>query len=238
MQPSELEILRARLLRAGVAPRHVRRFVQELRDHYDDALRVELAAGAQPATAQRTAAERLGSADALVQSMLERPELRSTAARFPALVFGLGPLVAWAALLIATAWTMRLSSEANPGEAQPAWLLDAAYAVCVVHLRVVPVVLGCVAFRAAAQRCARACWPAVGIGLVCLFAGTLTIQLFAGQLGVSSSLLPFITPLSDVFGPARSAALTQGLIRGAAMLGISVVAHRVLARLTQARGLA
>ena len=51
MQTSLLERLPERLLRAGIAPRHVRRYMGELRDHYDDALREEQANGLNPAAA-------------------------------------------------------------------------------------------------------------------------------------------------------------------------------------------
>jgi hypothetical protein len=95
MPRHELEGLRERLLRAGVAPRHVRRYLRELLDHHDDALRAELTKGAPVAAAHEAAWARLGTAESLAQGMLERPELRSTAARFPALVFGVGPVLGW-----------------------------------------------------------------------------------------------------------------------------------------------
>ena len=38
--------LAERLLHAGIAPRHVRRYTRELSDHFDDLVRVENAGGA------------------------------------------------------------------------------------------------------------------------------------------------------------------------------------------------
>ena len=41
-QPS-FDHLSERLLRAGIAPRHVRRYARELSDHFDDLVREEIA---------------------------------------------------------------------------------------------------------------------------------------------------------------------------------------------------
>src|ERR1700730_5057535 len=55
--------LRERLLRAGVAPRHVRRYLAELADHLADLRAEEERAGA--LDAERAALARLGGIDAL-----------------------------------------------------------------------------------------------------------------------------------------------------------------------------
>ena len=47
------EALGERLVRAGIAPRRVRRSMQELHDHYQEAVREEVARGANPADAMR-----------------------------------------------------------------------------------------------------------------------------------------------------------------------------------------
>jgi hypothetical protein len=93
--------LRERLLRAGIAPRHVRRYIAELRDHFDDLAREEMAAGAAPTLAQSRARSRLGSDDALADVMLARPGMRSISARYPWAVFGLGPIAMVVATLVA-----------------------------------------------------------------------------------------------------------------------------------------
>lgn len=92
MSQPRFDQLRERLLHAGIAPRHVRRYVDELRDHFDDLVREETAAGAAPALALSRARARLGSDDALAQVMLARPGVRSISARFPWVVFGLAPI--------------------------------------------------------------------------------------------------------------------------------------------------
>ena len=56
MPLQQFETLRERLLRAGIAPRHVRRFLRELHDHYEDALRVELTKCTDPRAARNAGA--------------------------------------------------------------------------------------------------------------------------------------------------------------------------------------
>jgi len=84
--------LSERLLFGGIAPRHVRRYVRELSDHFDDLMREEKANGATRELAETRALSRLGSEEDLAQAMLSRPGLKSVTARFPWAVFGLGPL--------------------------------------------------------------------------------------------------------------------------------------------------
>src|ERR1019366_3480569 len=85
--------LSERLLRAGIAPRHVRRYTRELSDHFDDLLGEEKEGGAGNEPAETKALSRLGHDDDLADAMLARPELKSFTARYPWAVFGLGPVV-------------------------------------------------------------------------------------------------------------------------------------------------
>src|ERR1700683_230088 len=85
--------LRERLLRAGVAPRHVRRYLTELREHWTDLTTEEERAGRNRAEAETHALARLGRVDDLARIMIERPELRSWTARAPWAVLGAGPVL-------------------------------------------------------------------------------------------------------------------------------------------------
>jgi hypothetical protein len=102
MLSSAFDSLREQLLRAGIAPRHVRRYIGELRDHFDDLTREEIASGASQSVAKVRARNRLGSDADLADVMLARPELRSLAARHPLMVFGLGPVAMVVAALAVT----------------------------------------------------------------------------------------------------------------------------------------
>ena len=93
MPQPRFDRLTERLLHAGIAPRHVRRYVRELSDHFDDLVRVEIADGAARELAETRALARLGNDEDLAQAMLERPELKSFMARHPWAVFGIVPLV-------------------------------------------------------------------------------------------------------------------------------------------------
>jgi hypothetical protein len=93
MPHERFDELRERLLRAGVAPRHVRRYVAELRDHFDDLVREEMDGGATRDAATLAARARIGSDDKLSDVMLARPGVRSMTARYPWAAFGVGPLL-------------------------------------------------------------------------------------------------------------------------------------------------
>jgi hypothetical protein len=234
MHMRRLENLRERLLRGGIAPRHVRRYLCELREHYDDALRAELARGSSLASAEQVAWARLGTEDDLARSVLAQPELRSTAARHPRLVFGAGPVLLWTTSLVLVFCAMRLLSEALGSEAsqQPAWMLPSAYAFCIFCVRALPVALGVAMLTASVRQRLSVYWPIVGVALVNLLAGTVSVNLMApsalgqgGQLGVSSLLLPFVFPFSDLLGRKDMLALGVGLGRALCMVAITLTPY-------------
>jgi hypothetical protein len=231
MPPHQFENLRERLLCGGVAPRHVRRYLRELRDHYDDLLSAELARGADLATARETAWARLGTEESLARGMLERPELRSKAARFPALVFGVVPVLTWLGAPIALAAASSLLPEGSRRAEPSAAFIDACYTLCLLYTRAVPVLLGAAALEAAARRRLRARWALVGTGAVDVLAGTAIVHVFPGQLGVTSSLLPWLLPFSDAFGPKDATALGEGLLRAALLLALGVIVQQLAWRL-------
>jgi len=77
--------LRRSLLESGVAPRHVRRLILELRDHCDDLRHEALAAGCDPAAATARAMRRIGDQQVLAGKILGIAELRTWAYRYPRL---------------------------------------------------------------------------------------------------------------------------------------------------------
>lgn len=222
--------LRERLLRGGVAPRHVRRYLRELRDHYDDALRAELATHADVARARQAAWARLGTEDTLAQSMLDRPELRSTAARFPRLVFGVAPALGWLGAPIVIAVALSLLPEALRRAVPAADAARVMFTLLVVYTRLVPVLLGAALLTAAVDRRLRPTWPLAGVAVIDVLAGTLSVYLAPGELGVTSTLLPWLAPLSSLFGPTDVMALALGLLKGACMLVLGLGAQRLVQR--------
>lgn len=112
--------LREQLLRAGIAPRHVRRYLTELRDHLADLTAAEERAGHTRAEAESLSLARLGSVDALAQTMIARRELRSWTARAPWAVLSAGPtlglVIGWgvALLILWSGWTWLLPGSPTP----------------------------------------------------------------------------------------------------------------------------
>jgi len=75
--------LRKQLLRSGIAPRHVRRTIDELEDHYEDLVEQALSDGVSRMEAHSSASERLGQVSDIAMAVQAQPELRSWAFRFP-----------------------------------------------------------------------------------------------------------------------------------------------------------
>lgn len=106
--PDPFAVLRERLLRAGVRPRTVSRYVSELREHLDD-LTLELEAEGFPIEdARQRAYSRLGSIDTLALPMISDRRFHSWAARTPWAVFVLAPVVGYG--LIVALLTLALGS--------------------------------------------------------------------------------------------------------------------------------
>jgi hypothetical protein len=112
--------LRERLLRAGVAPRHVRRYLTELEEHWADLTAEEERAGRTRAEAEALARARLGRVDDLARTMIARRELHGWTARAPWAVLGGGPVLGlalgWGAalLILWTGWGWFLAGSPSP----------------------------------------------------------------------------------------------------------------------------
>ncbi|HEX2761658.1 MAG TPA: hypothetical protein VHM27_14135 [Rhizomicrobium sp.] len=79
------------LLKGGIAPRHVRRYIGELTDHLQDAIAQQKAAGYSDEDARIRARALLGDDRELTAAMLEQTRFRSWPARLPWLVFVVAP---------------------------------------------------------------------------------------------------------------------------------------------------
>jgi len=196
-----LEHLRERLLREGIASRHVRRYLAELQDHYDDAVRDELAQGLSREAASEAAWTRLGDMEELAMSALSRPELRSVIARYPRIVFGVGPLLLWIAVIIATAWTFALINQIighdpTVHKAPPSWVNTPVQIAVFIYARVLPIVFGALALMAAKRRHLPWRWPLVGAVLIAVAAALANISLtlptdqLPGELELGAGLSP------------------------------------------------
>ena len=167
------ESVRDQLLRAGIAPRHVRRYVRELREHLADLTSRERTAGLDATAAGERARTLLGTDAQLVQSMIDRAP-RSLAARIPWAVFSVVPVV----LLVAVLATVARSMMHLLGPVHTAWpggvpntyngVISGASLVADYLLG--PLVAGgCIALALRQRLSSR--WVWVGIGLIALISG-------------------------------------------------------------------
>jgi hypothetical protein len=128
------EGLREILLKGGVAPRYVRRYLAELSEHLDDLIEKQQAQGYEGEDATLRARALLGEDRELAAAMLERKSLRSVTARAPWLIFGLLPPVAGIAAAFALIAPLALIARilhmvAKGGILAPQWFQGIAFAV-------------------------------------------------------------------------------------------------------------
>jgi len=98
MREPDFDALATRLLRLGIAPRHVHRTVNELRDHYDDLVDATVDDGISSTIARSRAAAELGGMDVFAAAMASRRELKTWAYRYPHLAVVIYPLACLVAL--------------------------------------------------------------------------------------------------------------------------------------------
>jgi len=165
--------LAERLLRAGVAPRHVTRLVSELQAHFEDLVAEARSTGLSLAESESQAANRLGAEDVLAARIIAQPELRSWARQWPWLAFALLPLLflvlQFVLSMVASVGVVSFSTQvlgmtaSHPGSVP--WICEAleTYALWVAP----PTAAGAACFFAARLR-APLFWPLVGSMLVAL----------------------------------------------------------------------
>lgn len=181
--PAQFEDLRERLLRAGVAPRHVRRYLTELREHLEDLIAEEKRVGRDYEAAQRSALTRLGDAESLAKKMIERKEFRSWSHRVPWAVYCLSPL---GALIVVNFLSLFLlvfliefygSGSAHVPMMVPRWFSPIYTAITNVNLFLLPLLFGwAISFLAVRQRL-KPLWPIVGLVVVAAFCGLQTYHI-------------------------------------------------------------
>ncbi len=161
--------LRERLLRAGVAPRHVRRYLRELADHFADVCAEEEALGKSKTEAEAAALERLGSREELAKAMLAQPQLRAWSARAPWAVFGAGSVAcvavayAVACTILWTGWRIFLPGSATPFVAIDGWAIP-YFGIGRMLYWGGPVLVGWSIALVAARQRMRMKWPLLGWG--------------------------------------------------------------------------
>ncbi len=181
-----------RLLRAGVAPRHVRRYLDELGDHLADLKAEERKAGRSRAEAESAAMARLGGVDELAKAMIGQREFQSWSVRAPWAAFGVAPL-----LILAGAWYVALFmlwsgwNVFMPGSDTPFVRLQGLAILFFGVGRSIffgaPLLIGWGVGLMAARQRLKAVWPVVSMVLIALIGGTAQVHVsrtpMAGGLG-------------------------------------------------------
>jgi hypothetical protein len=179
--------LRERLLRAGVAPRHVRRYLSELADHLADLRAEEQLAGLDRTDAESAALMRLGGVDALAKAMIEQRQLQSWCSRAPWAVFSLGPLIVLAVaylvagLILWSGWKIFLPGSQTPFV--PTQGLSVLYfAIGRLDYFFAPVLIGWGIGLFAARQRSMPFWPAVGLLLNALISSAVQFHAVRPQV--------------------------------------------------------
>jgi hypothetical protein len=212
--------LRDRLLRAGVAQRHVRRYVTELTEHLGDLTEAEKRRGAATSEAAARALAQLGTDDRLADAMIRRPDLRAWSVQAPWAAYLLAPPAALGvalglgiALVMAIVETHRPDGGGRP--VLPAWFGGMTAADTLFVTRLLPLLLGWgVALQAARQRMP-ALWPALGLGVIAVIGGSLEFAVtlpvppdLPGELSLGFAMMP---PYVDAAETAARIALNLAL---------------------------
>lgn len=169
------EALEDRLLRGGIAPRHVRRYLRELSEHLADLTEAERQAGFGEAEAAARARAALGTDQELADAMLKQRDFRSFSARFPWAVFLLAPPVATLVALLLPCLLLLLvmvtggaTLGLHGGMPEPGWFKAAARAfVAANNLLIGPMVVALFVLIAHRQRL-RPLWPALTVAVMLL----------------------------------------------------------------------
>lgn len=178
--PKPFNELRERLLKSGVAPRHVRRYLSELADHLTDLTAEEERSGRSRADAESAALRRLGTMDDLAKAITEQRQFQSWSVRTPWAAFGLAPLLFLAAswcvalLILWSGWRVFL-----PGADSPFVRLHGFaifyFGVGRLIFFSAPVLIDCGIAMVTIRQRLKPVWPAAGLALIALIGGTLKV---------------------------------------------------------------
>lgn len=193
--PDRLEVMREDLLKAGLSPAHVHRYLRELTEHRDDIVAHLTAKGAEPHLAWAEADRRLGSNDALLLPMLADRRFRSLAARWPALFYLALPLLCQL-ILVAVGLGVLLAATETPLRAI---IIDLGHGLRLLTYTA-PIALAMALFTFSHRRRASQSWPVAGALASAVLAAMITINVLPslpdqpGEISVAIGF-PALLPL-------------------------------------------
>jgi hypothetical protein len=226
MREPDFNSLKERLLRNGVAPKHVRRTIAELKDHHTDLFSEALARGHSVEEAAPEASIRLGDEDMLAAEVIARPELRSFAYRWPWVAYGLTPIVLFVAGLAGLVVLLWLATKGSIPDyytfvrrwGAPDASRSPSGAIRLFYMLGVPLVLGGVCCVLAGRRRAALGWPVLGVVLLSIITAVHQLDVCwpqgpnaTGGLCMAVSVIPPIHNFGiTVLRAVASCALTLG----------------------------
>lgn len=175
--------LRERLLKSGVAPRHVRRYLAELSEHLADLQAEEMAVGRNRTDAESAALLRLGTIDELAKAMIDQRQLQAWSARAPWVIFALAPVVllsmAWfvALFILWSGWQMFLPEAETPfGGGLHYGFVNIYFQLGRMIYFNAPFVIGWAIGLIAIRQRSKSVWPAIGLVLLAYLGGTAQVH--------------------------------------------------------------
>jgi hypothetical protein len=222
MREPDFHSLRERLLREGVAPKHVRRTIAELRDHHTDLFAEAFAGGCSIENAEREASIRLGDEDCLAAEILARPELRSWGHRWPWIAYWVTPTfllgLAFAALplLLGVSQVVRTDQGTFSDRwGSPTAVWSVSGAIRLFYSFGLPVLLAAACCFAAGQRRVALRWPLIGVIIASIVGGAIQFNVVwpygpeaNGALAMTISVPPFPGSRGTLLSAASTCALT------------------------------
>lgn len=170
-----------RLLRAGIRPAVVARYLRELADHRDDVENELRATGLDAPAARAVAVERLGSAEVLAAPLLADPRLRTVSHRFPLLAWLGLPLLVEAGLVVLTTVAVMLAIDAGAP-------LSLAEGTATMLLLLAPIAIGWRLIASGRARRAGWRWPVGGALATIILGAALRIEVDTSALALSIAL--------------------------------------------------
>ncbi|HJS07251.1 MAG TPA: hypothetical protein VJ809_06305 [Pirellulales bacterium] len=197
----------AQALRRQRLPRaYIRRFTEELADHFDDSY--DALSQEKTGMDAETRLDRLGAPDEIARRAAYQLRQRTYAGRHPFVTFVAAPLPAAALLLIGSCIPFLLILTAVPEDYAPgefpAWAAAVMQTV-VWAMRFVPFAAGAVLFCYLAERAfCKALWSFIACALVAMLAGLFAVQLTlpTGASGSGSLMMGFALPFGFAHWPA------------------------------------
>ena len=218
MREPDFDSLKERLLRGGVAPKHVRRTIAELRDHHTDLFAESFARGCSLEEAGREASIRLGDENALAAAVIARPELRSWAHRWPWVAYCLTPTALFLTAFVGLSAFAGVSGVVH----LDFYTFAKRWGVLAAGVRLfatfgLPLLFGIVCCVVAGQRRADVRWPVIGVVAMSIIGGALTLDVVwphgptaRGALALRLAVPPFPGSASTALRALVTCALTLG----------------------------